>query len=65
MAVPVTPGARLEAGAPAPLFRVEGISHYDVTADGSRFLVSTPSDPDRDSQVRVIVNWTAALKPEK
>ena len=65
MAVPVTAGTRLEVGAPAPLFRVEGISNYDVTADGSRFLVSTPSDPDRDSQVRVIVNWTAALKRER
>jgi len=65
MAVPVTPGARMEAGASAPLFRVEGISNYDVTADGSRFLVSTSSDPDRDPQVRVIVNWTAVLKPEK
>jgi Tol biopolymer transport system component len=62
MAVTVTPGARLKAGAPAPLFRVEGIRNYDVTADGSKFLVTTPSDPDRDSQVRVIVNWTAALK---
>ena len=65
MAVPVRQGARLEAGAPAPLFRVEDIRNYDVTADGSRFLVITPSDPQRDFQVRVIVNWTAALKPEK
>ena len=65
MAVPVTPGARLEAGAPAPLFRVEGIRNYDVTPDGSRFLVITPSDPERDSQVRVIVNWPAVMKPER
>jgi serine/threonine protein kinase/Tol biopolymer transport system component len=64
-AVPMTPGARLEAGKPVPLFRVEGIRNYDVTGDGTRFLVCTPSDPDRNSRVRVIVNWPAALKPEK
>ncbi len=65
VAVRVTPGDRLEAGAPVPLFRVERLSSYDVAADGSRFLVSTPVDPDRESQVRVVVNWTAALKREK
>jgi Tol biopolymer transport system component len=62
MAAPMTPGARLEAGDPVPLFRVDGMSNYDVTGDGSRFLVSSSSDPDEDSQVRVIVNWPAALE---
>jgi Tol biopolymer transport system component len=59
MATPVTPGVRLEAGTPAPLFRVEAVSNYDVAADGSRFLVGTPTDLDRDSQVRLVINWTA------
>jgi Tol biopolymer transport system component len=62
MAVPVTPGVRLEAGAPVPLFRVDGMSNYDVTSDGSRLLVGSSSDPDRDSRVRVVVNWPAAME---
>jgi Tol biopolymer transport system component len=65
VAVPIAPGARLESGAPAPLFRAEGVADFDVTPDGSRFLVATPSDVDRESQVRVVVNWPAALKREK
>jgi hypothetical protein len=38
------------------------MSNYDVTGDGSRFLVGSLSDPDQDSRVRVVVNWPAALE---
>jgi len=65
MAAQVTPGARMEAGAPVALFRAQGVANYDVAADGSRFLVGTPTDPDRESQIHVIVNWTAALGRHK
>ena len=41
------------------------IENYDVTPDGSRFLVSTPSEIVRESPIRVIVNWPATLKGEK
>jgi hypothetical protein len=41
------------------------IENYDVAPDGSRFLVSTPAEKVRESPIRVIVNWTAALKKEK
>ncbi len=65
IAVPMVPGPQLEAGAPVPLFRAEGeIENYDVTPDGSRFLVSTPVEKVRESPLRVIVNWPAALKGE-
>ncbi len=66
VAVPVTLTPQLEAGAPAPLFHVEpDIENYDVARDGSRFLVSAPSEKVRESPLRVIVNWTAALKGER
>jgi Tol biopolymer transport system component len=66
MAVPIAPGARLEARTPAQLFHVEAtIENYDVTPDGSRFLMSTPSEKGRESPIRVIVNWPATLKAEK
>jgi len=63
MAVPMALGPQLEPGAPVPLFRAEGqIENYDVTPDGSRFLVSTPVEKVRESPLRVILNWPAALK---
>jgi Tol biopolymer transport system component len=65
MAVPVTPGATLGVGTPVPLFRAPAVANYEVTADGSRFLVGIPTEPGRESQVHVIVNWTAAMKQEK
>ena len=66
MALPVTLGSHLEAGAPVPLFRVDSeIENYDAAADGSRFLVSMPAEKVRESPIRVILNWTAALEKEK
>ena len=66
MALPVSPGQTLEVGAPAPLFRGESeIEEYDVTPDGTRFLVSTPAQKLRESPIRVILNWPATLKKEK
>ena len=50
----------------APLFRVEtGIRYFDVSPDGRRFLVSTPLEKSPESPIRVILNWTSALKKEK
>ncbi|HEV8609726.1 MAG TPA: protein kinase [Thermoanaerobaculia bacterium] len=66
MALPVTFGPPLEVGAPVPLLRGEPeIENYDVAPDGSRFLVSTPAEKVRESPIRVIVNWTAALQGQK
>jgi Tol biopolymer transport system component len=65
MAVPVAPGAQFAAGDPSPLFPVEGIEDFDVMADGSRFLVSTPAEKTQESRIRVIVNWTSLLKGER
>ena len=66
MALPVSPGRTLEVGAPVPLFRGElEIEEYDVAPEGSRFLVSTPVEKVRESPIRVILNWDAALKNEK
>jgi hypothetical protein len=63
-----TSGATFGHGTPKALFKTRmrwdapmilGI-HYDVTADGQRFLIATmvrEADP-----VSVILNWTAGLK---
>jgi hypothetical protein len=66
MAVLVTLETGLEAGAPVPLFRVEPkIENYDVAPDGNRFLESMPLEKTPESPIRVIVNWTTALKKDK
>ena len=66
MAVPMSLGAEIVAGAPAPLFRVETeIENYDVTPDGSRFLIRTLAARVRESPLRVIVNWPALLKGDR
>jgi hypothetical protein len=63
VAVPVTSGASSQTGTGAPLFRLEtGIRNFDVSPDGSRFLVSTPLDKSPESPIRVILNWDSVLK---
>jgi Tol biopolymer transport system component len=63
VSVPITLGATLQAGTAAPLFRMEtGIRNFDVTPDGSRFLVSTPVEKSPESPIRVILNWDSAVK---
>ena len=63
MAVSVTPGPKWEAGVPASLFRVEPeIQNYDVTPDGSRFLICAPLEKTGESPLRVIVNWPTMLR---
>ena len=66
MGVPMTTGAALEPGTPEPLFQTAirtpglGIDLYDVTADGQRFLVLTPTNA-RQTPITVVVNWTAGM----
>ena len=67
MSVDVRPGAGLETGAPRPLFQtrilpvVEARNHYDVSADGQRFLVNSRRPEDAALPINVVVGWA----PEK
>jgi eukaryotic-like serine/threonine-protein kinase len=66
MATAVTAGVRWNSGAPAPLFQVgRSIQNYDLMPDGSRFLVVLPVEKIAESPLRVILNWTAALKEQR
>ncbi|MGH9173859.1 MAG: TolB family protein, partial [Vicinamibacterales bacterium] len=66
-AVPLKRGATFEPGIPIPLFqaRVTGLTdvrtHYQVGADGQRFLVNTVGPADRGSPIQVVVNWQPTL----
>ena len=65
MAVAITPGVRFSSTAPVPLFRIDkDIENYDVTTDGSRFLIVTSQERVRESPLRVILNATTILTNE-
>jgi hypothetical protein len=68
-AVTLTPSASgLRVGRPRPIIQapvlslIDGRTHYDVTRDGKRFLLRQPAGPQGPG-IKVIVNWTARLKP--
>ncbi len=73
MAVPVKGDHTFEAGQPSPLFQSPlnvtpprpVVHHYDVTADGQRFLFISPVTPapseTNSVPITAVVNWTAGL----
>ena len=66
MAVAVRTSTSFETSAPIPLFQTEiehtgGPYHYDVAADGQRFLLRTP-DESHHRSITVVLNWPAALR---
>ena len=65
MVVPIKRSASFEPGIPTALFqtRITGLTdvrtHYQVTADGQRFIVNTVGPSERGSPIQVVVNWQA------
>jgi len=67
MAVAVTPGDPPVFGRPAPLFEVHLVAHpdranfagyeYDVSADGSRFLINRQI-AESARNLTIVLNWT-------
>jgi Tol biopolymer transport system component len=78
MAVPIRPDKTFQWGEATPLFQtpipaapvIPFPHHYDVTADGQRFLMVVPADAPSNatrkdqpqSTLVAVVNWTSALK---
>ncbi|MCI0606303.1 protein kinase [bacterium] len=68
MSVAIKPGDNFEASPPVPLFSTNlgvldpdfygGSQRYDVTADGSRFLVNTVVVAGTPPSMHIITNWT-------
>ena len=69
MSVPVRIGAAFEAESPRPLFDVRVKSdpdrHFDVTADGQRFLITLPLGDETSPPITLVQNWTALLRQGK
>ncbi len=68
MAVPLTAGSTMEAGAPQALFQTRALPPgptvfhpYDVSPDGRRFLINTLGESEQ-SPITVVVNWQAGLR---
>jgi hypothetical protein len=38
---------------------------YDVSADGSRFLIVTSTDPNASRSIGLLLNWQSKLKGEE
>jgi Tol biopolymer transport system component/predicted Ser/Thr protein kinase len=68
MAVDIPAGKELEAGKPHALFQtrilplVEARNHYDVTADGQRFVVNSRQPEDAALPITIVVGWTPEAK---
>ena len=75
MSVPIDLGQRLHAGVPRPLFspgpvfaeRSGGIGNpsYDMSADGSAFLVNRVVKDASVSPISVILNWPGLVEPRE
>ena len=67
MAVAVTASDNdLKLETPRPLFEARPVgsrSFYDVTGDGSRFLVNALRADSASPSITIVQNWTASLKP--
>jgi len=40
----------------------ENSNHYDVSADGQRFLINMPTEGSPASPITVVLDWPAALE---
>ncbi len=69
MAVAVRTGATFEAEAPQALFetrvREDPDRHYDVSADGQRFLIVTPIGSESTPPISLVQNWPVLLRQGK
>ncbi len=69
-AVPVNAGETFSTGAASPLFQIHGrapvsntdLYTYDVSKDGSRFLVNRYVKPDSVEPLTIVLNATAGVK---
>lgn len=59
--VKISTGKRFAASAPSVLFERPGIHDYDVTPDGSRFLVIERDVASFPSEINIVLNWFEVL----
>jgi eukaryotic-like serine/threonine-protein kinase len=70
MAVPVTPGASFEHGAPVSLFATrvptttltDDRNNFAPSADGQRFIIINLVEEGNTQPITLVLNWASALK---
>lgn len=67
MAVDLTTNPTLKAGVPKALFQTRlpsaiGSFHWDVSADGKRFLVATLPVDTSQASITIVTNWQSSLR---
>ncbi len=67
LAAEVKPGPTFEVGEPKALFQtqvkwIDFGTQYDVSPDGSRFLINTLVDEGKSEALTIVQNWQAGLK---
>ena len=63
MTVDVTAGVGFQAGRPKPSLELApGVTTWDVTAAGTRFLVAVPVEQTDQAAFTVMLNWQQALQ---
>ncbi|MBZ5696531.1 MAG: protein kinase [Acidobacteriia bacterium] len=63
MAVDVSTAGVFQAGIPKTLFKVpRGVLFWDVSTDGKRFLMPSPSAASAQPPFTVVLNWETGLK---
>ncbi|HET8948370.1 MAG TPA: protein kinase [Candidatus Polarisedimenticolia bacterium] len=68
MSVSVAPGAQFKGDAPVRLFKIPGeilhlglVTQYDVTPDGTRFLMNLNKATPGQKLITLVSNWTSLL----
>jgi serine/threonine protein kinase len=65
MSAPIEPGTNFKIGTPRPLFQLDlpnfAGPHYDVSADGQRFVVLA-TDHTKSTSITLFTGWTSQLK---
>ena len=67
MAAPVQAGADFQAGVPKALFTAEftagtNVDQYQVSRDGKKILIITPTERQQTSPITVILHWNKGIK---
>jgi eukaryotic-like serine/threonine-protein kinase len=62
MAVPVSTNKSFSAGEPKTLFNIGPSPAWDVTADGTRFLVAKPVGTADEVRFTVLTNWSSQFE---
>jgi hypothetical protein len=63
MAVEIRAASIFDAGVPRVLLQAPLDSAVSVSAEGQRFLMSSPLREPRPEPIQIVLNWTSETRP--